>query len=238
MRSIAICDDDPRDLDVLRQMTADYLTQSGLDLTVETFLDGATLLKALTEEPERYILLLMDILLGAENGVELAKLLRKQNNRTRLVFISSSPEFALEGYKVNADDYLVKPLSAERFAETLDRISSRNTIVSIETSSGIHMVQVADIRYIESDGHYVTVVTQTEKLRSRCSLSEMGQRLRQYGFFRCQKSFLVNITHVRELLNTDLVLSCGTLIPVGRQYHNEIESHLVEYAALRLPSLL
>lgn len=238
MHSIAICDDNPRDLDALRRMTEEYLTRRELDLTVEPYSDGASLLAALTAAPERYILLLMDILMGEENGIALARLLRERRVRSRLVLISVSPDFALEGYKVNADDYLVKPLSAERFSKSLDRIFSTSTIVSIETSAGMHMVQAADIRYIESSGHYVTVVTGRERLRSRRTLSELAQRLAPDGFVRCQKGFLVNIAHVSELLDTDLVLSCGTQIPVGRQYHNKMECHLAEYASRRLPSLL
>lgn len=238
MRIIAICDDEPRDLELLRQMTATYLAQRGLDLTVETYGDGASLLSALAAAPERYVLLLMDILMGDENGVALAKLLREQSVRSRLVFISISPDYALDGYKVSADDYLLKPLTDRQFAETLDRIFSDNTVVNIETAAGIHMVQAADILYIESDGHYVTVVANSERLRSRRTLSELSQRLAPNGFFRCQKGFLVNIAHVSELLDTDIVLDDGSVIPVGRQYHEPIRSQLAQYASLRLPSLL
>lgn len=238
MRRIAICDDNPQDLNVLRQMTVAYLARHSLDFSVEIYSDGTTLMNALAAAPEQYVLLLLDILLGTENGVTLAKLLREQRIRSRLVFISNSPDFALEGYKVSADDYLIKPLDTKLFEQAMNRIFSLSTMITLKTTEGVHMIQSADILYIESDGHYITVVTETERLRSRRTLSELAESLGQNGFLRCQKGYLVNITRVSELRNSDLVLDCGKILPVGRQYHSEIEMRLAEYAFLRLPSLL
>lgn len=238
MRKIAICDNEPQDLENISQMTVDYLKRQSLDLTVETHCKGSSLLSALITAPEQYVLLLIDVFLGEENGVTLAKLLREQGIRSRLIFISISPDFALDGYKVNADDYLIKPFSAEDLELALDQIFSKNSIINIKTSTGIHMVQISDIRYIEADGHYVTVVTDTDQLRSRLTLTELETRLFHHSFIRCHKGFLVNLAHVNELTDIDLVMDINVLVPVGRQYHNELKSRLAEYASLQLPSLL
>ncbi len=237
MRCIAICDDDPNDLAELCQMVSDFLHSRRLDLALETFTNSAFLLAALQANPERYILLLLDIYLGDENGVYLAKALREQNISTRLVFTTISPDFALEGYKVRADDYLLKPVTPDTLQSTLDRLFCGERILHLETADGTHLLPISDILYAEAQDHYVTVVTGTAVWRIRSTLAAMETRLGPDGFVRCHKGYLANVSHIRQLRGTELTLSIGLSIPVGRQYRSSVQRVLAEHTALRLPSL-
>ena len=122
MYRIAVCDDSEQDRRDIYNIAAEAFDR--LNITAELVLfDGAgALLDALSQESAQYDLFLLDVLMDEKNGIELAELLRQRGNRSHIIFVSVSKDYAIDGYKVSADDYLLKPLTVESLIASVKRL--------------------------------------------------------------------------------------------------------------------
>ena len=113
MYRFAICDDDPVFLDSLTALLEETLREDSVPFGLDTYTDTAPLFQAVEQEGKQYHVLLLDILMEKETGIALARRLRDAGTRSSIIFITSTPEFALESFDVNPIHYLLKPVTAE-----------------------------------------------------------------------------------------------------------------------------
>ncbi|MDE7298050.1 MAG: LytTR family DNA-binding domain-containing protein, partial [Lachnospiraceae bacterium] len=121
MIRIALCDNDPDDLNELLILLEQYRSQRGWDLIVMPFHSSLDLLTTM-ERGIRFDILLMDILMPGQNGIETTAEIRNFDSDVKIIFLTSSSEFAVQSYTVNACDYQLKPIQAERFFKVLDSV--------------------------------------------------------------------------------------------------------------------
>lgn len=155
---------------------------------------------------EHYDIYLLDVVMPGLNGIELAKEIRSSDKAADIIFLTSSPEFAVESYTVKASNYLVKPVSRDRLVEALDdimrtRTEDRDSCLVLKSSVGVHKVHISEIIYIEALNRKVVYylrnnsqITCVEKFASVCD-----QLLQHPEFLLAHRSFLVNMNYIRRI---------------------------------------
>lgn len=183
-------------------------------------------LHRLREEPIDVIFL--DIQMPEIKGVELAKLLPKT---VKVIFTTAYAEYALEGFEVSATDYLLKPITFERFLKAVEKITSAHSgpgpINSITVKSGydLYKIHLQDISFIESDSEYVVYHTANKKIMSNQSLTALEEQLSGSGFIRVHRSFVVNKAKVDGMQGRELLIGEHS-IPVSDSYYKKVRKEI------------
>ena len=167
-------------------------------------------------------IILLDMIMPLVNGMDTARELRQSDTAVRLVFLTSSPEFALESYEVRAFDYLLKPVAYERLAQLLDELSSMRPSATdelvIKTSFGYHALRLSDIEYAEArNKHVVFHLRDGRDIEALESFRSVEDRLAQNAvFFKCHRSYQVNLRNIDHFDRTEIVMRSGASIPLSR----------------------
>ena len=228
MIRIAICDDSPAFLNQTKFMIDHWDAPASLQITTELFEDGDALLTAHRKKP--FDIILLDILMPLLTGIEAARELRERDKTVKIVFLTSSPEFAIESYSVKASNYLLKPLNPDSFFLCLDELISEIQCVSKRiTVKGIdatHRIPISDILYVEAQRkHVVFHLTGNRCIESPEPFYSFEELLLlEDGFFKCHRSYIVNIHRIVNYNHTELVLGNGEQIPISRSCHKSFES--------------
>lgn len=182
-----------------------------------------------------YDLVLMDIELSSTiNGVETSKELRKIDNDVSLIFITSLVQYAIEGYKVNAIDYIVKPVDYDNFnkhvGHVIENLGNRNSDKIIITSDGSKIVQlIKDIYYVEVINHQLVFHTSKGEIKSYGSLKDIKEILLTHGFSLCNSCFLVNLDYVEKIEGYNVFVKGDELLishPKRKTFLKELNLHL------------
>ncbi|MDL2293143.1 LytTR family DNA-binding domain-containing protein [Ruminococcaceae bacterium OttesenSCG-928-D13] len=233
---IAVCDDNARDRDLLADMCRRFAQEQNTDLIPETFESGAALLER--GVVNSYAIVLLDIFMGADNGVETARALRRRNFRGALIFVTSSPEFYPEGYEVGAIHYLVKPVVYGDFCEAIQRalrycgMRPEPATLPLVVDRQRLEIPLDTIRYIEVYNHTVYVYTQNQRLQTSTSLNSLKARLDDGRFMQCHRSYIVNmdyINYIDESGDAKIVMDSKEIIPVSRRERSNIKHDYIKY---------
>lgn len=240
MYHIAVCDDNQEEAHLISRMAREIMAQREIEAQVDLFFDPESLLDKLQQVQNQYDLFLLDILMEERNGIQLAQALRQRGYRGKLIYITVSRDYAIDGYKVKADDYLLKPVEKDTLDQAIGRVLPRLETVLLETTGGMKILQLQQILYAESTGHYVLIQLgdKGEPLRLRATLLQVQQKLGAEKFVRCHKGYLVNLAQVREVRvsTSQILLHGGDAIPLGRQYRYEVQKAVVQYVEQAISS--
>lgn len=228
MIKIAVCDDEPVMARELSNRLSGYFEARALsDFCVECFSSGEALGKAILESSCDFDLIFLDIQMQKPDGMETARLLRRQGNRSLLIFVTVLRECVSGAFEVEAFDYLLKPLDDARFARTMDRAlraltkAASNSIL-IRQGASYTVIPLDQLLFCEVQGRelYLHRLDQ-DILQCRERLETFAQRLDD-RFFRCHRSYLVNLDHVRGIHAGRITLSTDGEIPVSRLREREL----------------
>ena len=178
-------------------------------------------------------MLLLDIEMGAMNGVELAKELRQVQKDTmlQLVFITGFPDFIAEGYEVDALHYLIKPVVPAKLFSVLDKAVTNLAKVEkhlrVTYDRRTDFIPLSKIYYIEAQRQYVLIHAEDGEYRMKTSLAETKGALDEY-FFQCQRSFLVNLRHVTQVKNGCVILKNDIEVPIGRGMAEKVGKEIIK----------
>lgn len=225
----AVCDDCATDIEYLSSLVAAWAGASGNQVTVKEFPSAEAFLFRYEEEKD-FDILLLDIEMGGQNGVELAKRIRQDNKTVQIVFITGFPDFMAEGYEVNALHYLMKPVSEEKLNTVLDRAAANlgkaEKRLKVVYDRQTDLIPLDRILYVEAQKQYVCIHTETRVYRMKASLSDMEEKLDR-RFFRCQRSFVVNLGYVVRIRANCVALKNGEEIPISRGMSEEISKAII-----------
>ena len=226
---IAVIDDQPADRDYIAALVTRWAKDRDTAVTTVPFPSAESFLFAYSEDKD-FDILLLDIEMGAINGVELAKTVRAENDAVQMVFITGFPDFIAEGYEVSALHYLMKPVDRDKLFSVLDRAAAnlekaeRRLRVTFERRTDY--VPFSKILYLEAQKQYVRIVTEGEEYRMKASLAETAAQLDEF-FFSCQRSFIVNLRHVARILPDRVVLKNGAEVPISRGMAEKIGREII-----------
>lgn len=223
IKAIAI-DDEPIALKVIENFCHEIET-----ITLEkTFGNAEEGLKYLKKFPTDIIFL--DIEMPNLNGIDLYKQI-KQN--TLVIFITSRPDYAVEGFNLNALDYLLKPFTFERFKQATDKArdyfasdnNQKTQHIFVRADYSLQKIMLDDITCIEALDDYLKIyINQQKTIVARMTMKAMLEKLPKTDFLRVHRSFIVPIKKVESLRNKTLQLG-DKRIPVGNSYEEEVLKH-------------
>lgn len=217
MLKIAVVDDDNKFRNEIRD-ALERLFPNATKWSLEEYHDAEEFHKNFKEN--RPDIVLMDIMLPGENGIEAAKKIYAEDKRTIIVFVTISPDFALHGYGVNAAGYLLKPLDDRRLAEIMktcrERLADARPVrITAKRENRLMQINLENISHIESINRKVHIHTDGETLE--CS-GKLGDFIDQApgAFIQTHKSFIVNFARVREISYNNAILDNGGIVPISR----------------------
>lgn len=216
---IAIVDDIVSEQERLRAELDVQLARLSLDAIVLGFDSGADFLAAVREE--RFDLVFLDIYMGSENGIDTAEALRRFDADCLLVFTTTSPDHALDGFRVRAFHYLVKPYTAADLSALFDEIAKRFPVqdryIEVSATGGAIRIRFQEILYAEHYQHQIHIYrTDGRKTVTRRTFREFSASLSDGRFFRCSRGVIVNLEHAEDFDGADFILKNGKRVPVSR----------------------
>lgn len=231
MIHIAIVEDEEIYTRQLKNYINRYCKENGQEITMTFFTDGDEIALHYTGD---YDIILMDIQMKFMNGMVAAKKIREMDGNVVIMFITNMTQYAIQGYQVDALDYVVKPVEYFTFSQKLDKAIERTAktkndeYLSVTTNDGIKKLNIAEIFYVESSGHYLSFETKRGVFKTRATMKNVETVLEPYGFCRCHKGFLVNMKYVDEVRENNCILRTGQ-VPVSRVYRKNFMEKLTSY---------
>ncbi len=231
--SILICDDLPEARATLHRYLRSYEQAHDVELDLETAADGAELLAMW--RPGRWDMIFLDIFMPLIDGVEAARRLRKVDDKCEIVFATTSRQHGMEGYELHAMDYLTKPIAQQDVDDVMDwyirEKAEQRSELRVRTPEGEEIVRALDIRYIETRGHTCLIHTAEQTITVRRGIDELSAGL-DGAFFRCHKSFLVNLRHVSEINRNMFLLDGGDSVPISAANVSRSKSALLAWRTM------
>lgn len=229
---IALCDDNDMERRIIRFVIDQYIKEHEYSILLEEFASGDALLKS---DVTVYDLVILDIYMGGLNGIDTAKELLHIHPKGRIIFCSSSNEFAEESYDVEAFRYLVKPISMEKLHQSLDRffqLFRDKKVLEYKYQRTTRRMLLKEVMWIEAAGRHSIIHTEKEQIETNTSLAEFAEKLMGADFVKPIRYALVALKAVKEVTADTLVLSDGTEIPVSREKRKEIQEAFMQFQAL------
>lgn len=230
---ILICDDDFAEVAKLRQMLNVYGEKAMLPFDVVCCSDPKEI-NAKIQYSDQFDILFLDIFMDALNGIDLAKLVRKENPKSRIVFVSTSLTHALDAFDVNASQYLVKPVSYSKFSQTMDALIKQELgeqFISASTGTQVIKIFLRDFVYAETQRHYQAVCFSNGSIeRFRINGTTLLEMLGgQQRFVRVGASYIVNLDYVIRITADSLELIGGHIIHIPRRALAELKKKYFDY---------
>lgn len=232
MLEIAIVEDEEN----YRRILCDYLKQyeqaTEEKIHISVFTDGDEILENYTA---KYDIILMDIEMQFMNGMDTAHKIREVDKAVIIIFITNMSQYAIQGYAVDALDYVLKPISYFAFSQRIQRAVERTKkreerYINIVSKNGVNKVAVSEIGWIESEGHRLIYHAKDHVYESTLnSMKEIENELKDYNFFRCNKGYLVNLAHVKAIRDGWAILTNGQVM-ISRSKKTEFQKALTRYA--------
>lgn len=227
---IAIVDDELEMRTQLSGYVDRFGTENSVSLETVLFPSGDRLLEGYTPA---YDIIIFDIDMPGTNGMDTARLVRAQDENVVILFVTNIAQYAINGYEVEAVDYIIKPIGyydfSMKFQRALRRVRQREKEqMVIDSTDGPVRLSAEDILYVEVLAHYLIYHTREKEISVRGSMKEHEASLRERGFCRAHKSYLVGLRHIENIRSSEVIVD-GKSLPLGRTYKDALMQEYLRY---------
>ena len=220
MIKVAFCDDDLSVLKELSVLMDRYRVERNQDITYAAFHSPLELLSEV-ERGTRLDIIFLDVLMPGQDGISAAREIRKYDTSVKIIYLTSSSEYAVDSYEVGAYFYQLKPIWQESFYRLMDSVlreclkNEKNSLI-LRCKTGITRLLLH-----KEDG---------EVLDSVGKLDDLCEQLKDYEcFVRCHRSYMINMDYVKSISNKAVILSDGTQIPIPHGKYSELKDKFFSY---------
>ena len=226
---VAVVEDDAAERRRMQEYLQRYGQTHGLFLEVETFADGEELVRQGTAGLD---IVLLDIQMQRMDGMTAARRIREMDSRVVLIFVTGMVAYAVQGYRVDALDFLVKPVEYPLLQSALDRAAARLEqaaphYINVRTGKELYHLYVRRLLYAEAQDHKLLLRTESGPLVCAGSIRALEKELETEGFFCCHAAFLINLDRVERLDGSDVVLG-KYRVPVSKHRRRLLLERLAE----------
>lgn len=230
MISVAICDDEKYMSDQIEKSVSDFFHGKNMEVVVSQFPCGEELLRY--DKP--IDLLFLDIQMKETDGMTVARKLRKRGFRGYLIFVTVLKEMVFQSFEVQAFDYLVKPMEQRKFDKTMERLlasmqNAGEANLLIRRGYESHIIALDDIVYCEIIDRKVYLHLISSKIIDYYERIESLESRLDGRFFRCHRSFLINLQYLKSYQDQTAYMEDGTRIPVSRLRSKEFSGVILRY---------
>ena len=225
---IAICDKDAVFSKKLKHILYTYSNRHNFDFFVETFDSGEELLKS----ENKYLIIFIEYSLTGINGLETVKEMRKQNDNTKIIFLTNNTRFIFEAFRVNPYRFLTKPLNQAELIKTLDELFYDNNInYPLQITDGIttHCIDTNEITYLEADNKYCYVHLYDNVILCKKTMARVYEALPKIHFAKINRSFVVNLNCIDKYNNENVFLKNGVSLHMTRTYSKNFKNNYTDY---------
>ncbi len=234
--NIAICDDEINELDKVQKMLEKYLKEEpNNSFQIKTFTSIEIMLNSISNG-NRFDILLLDVFMNGETGIEGARWLRNRNYDGEIIFISNSTELGYLAYEVDAINYIIKPIDYQKLAMSLHKAVANvfeniNRNIIVKTSEATVSINVSTILYAESQGNYLYLYNiKNDSLRIRKTIKSMIEELERWEeFITVGAIYIVNLDHIKQVTKEYVVLKNELLIKIPRDSYSKIKDKYINY---------
>lgn len=232
---IAVCDDNTMFLQevvgALKQYSETYHTH----VEYKMFPNPLELV-AQIENGAHYDVILMDVMMPGINGIQCARDIRDYDNCVKIVFMTCSPEFAVDSYSVGAAQYLLKPIKKEKLFMTLRQLEvelehAKKFVFLLKTKSGITKIALSALEYCEVINRKLVLrLANGEEYECGLKMSDLEEKLLSFGMFiRPHRSYIINMDYIRSMTTSSIVMECGIEVPIPRDKSAQIKQTYMNY---------
>ena len=225
---IAICDDLAADRTYLSVLSQKWGKKNHYFIQISEFTSAENFLFHYAEKKD-FDILLLDIEMGAMDGVTMARKLRQDNQTVQIIFITGYADYISDGYEVDALHYLMKPIQEEKFFTVLDRAVTKliknEKVLNIISQGEMIRLPICQINYAEVNSNYITIHSQ-QTITLKMTLSELEKKLDSH-FFRAGRSALVNLKKISRVTKKEIYLQDGSIIPLPRGAYEKVNRAII-----------
>lgn len=230
MINIAIVNDELSSVTRIKEYLGKYEKESGKTFRIETFSDGDQIVHLYDN---RFDIIFMDVEMKFMDGISAAEEIRKVDSKVVIIFITNMVQFAIQGYSVQAFNYLLKPVSYFAFSHCLNKAmvlldNRENKSIVLNIKGGTARIDVKEIYFVETQGHVTICHLVNGEYQLTSTMREVEGALDKAHFFRISKCYLINLGYVDNFQNNEVKIGKYTL-PVSRTRKNDFFKALMSY---------
>lgn len=226
---IAICDDE---MCVRKQQRA-YIKEydEKQSFVIEEFSSGEELIQSLKNK--HFDIIFLDIEMDKINGIDTAKLIRIENYKTIIIFVSSHKEYVFDSFDCEAFNFIVKPIIQEKFnnifTKAIEKYKFLNKAITIHWKGTVIELPIEKIKYFESYKRHIIFHTYDGEFQMFANLSDVLNELSMYGFIQAHQGYVVNMNLIRRFIGSDIILVDGTKVPMSCRKKNDVMTKYAKY---------
>jgi DNA-binding LytR/AlgR family response regulator len=230
---IAICDDDSQELAHISSFIDTYRQEKKASLTYQTFQNAIELLSTVNNGD--YDILLLDILMPGLTGMQAAHEIRAFDAEVKIVFLTSSPEFAVESYAVKAYDYILKPASKDKLFSILDALIAEEQKplegLIVKTQAGMARILFSKLAFVEviNKKLYFHLADGSVQKTSASLAAFEDKLLSRSEFVKVHRSYIVNLWQVGEIRPKEIITHAGNTVPISRLLYGKVREAYMEH---------
>lgn len=232
---IAACDDDVKFLQELTALLNAYGKENGCDVEYKIYTNPLELITQV-ERGAHYDVILLDVFMPGMNGIQCAKDIRTYDSLVKIIFLTSTTEFAVESYSVKAYQYLLKPIHREDLFLILKSLEKDSETAQqhnfvFKSKMGITKISLSKLEYCEVINRKIILhLNNGEECECSFRMNELEEKLKEFNkFLKPHRSFLINMDYIQTLNIHSIIMECGAKIPVPREKYAQIKQKYMEH---------